>query len=325
MNLHASVVVPTYRRPDVLGRCLAALAGQAFDGRRYEVIVADDAASEATRALVMELSERFAPGGELRYVAVHDSHGPAAARNAGWRTALSETIAFTDDDCVPEPGWLAAGLRALDAGADAATGRIVVPLGPAPPTDYERDAARLAEAEFVTANCFCRRSALAAAGGFDERFTMAWREDSDLHFSLLRRGFRVVAAPEAVVVHPVRPAPWGASIGQQRKSQFNALLYKKHPDLYRRRIQPLPPLHYYAAVGLLAGTAIGAAFRRRRLALAGAAVWGACTAGFCRRRLLDTSRQPAHVAEMALTSAVIPPLSIYWRLRGALKFRVLFL
>jgi hypothetical protein len=48
------------------------------------------------------------------------------------------------------------------------------------------------------------------------------------------------------------------------------------------------------------------------------------TGGFCVRRLQHTSHAPGHVAEMIVTSALIPPLAIFWRLRGALKFRVLF-
>ena len=39
------------------------------------------------------------------------------------------------------------------------------------------------------------------------------------------------------------------------------------------------------------------------------------------RRLRRTSRAPAHVVEMIVTSALIPFLSVYWRLRGALHFR----
>jgi len=324
VSARASVVVPTYLRPDLLERCLDALAAQVFSGA-HEVIVADDAASDATRGQVEHLAGRFlANGARLRYVPVRGNHGPAAARNAGWRAAQGEVVAFTDDDCLPDPAWLAAGVRAIEAGADAVSGRVIVPLGSVQPTDYERDAAQLAQAEFVTANCFCRRSVLTAIGGFDERFTAAWREDSDLHFNLLRGGYRVLAVPDAVVVHPVRAAPWGASIRQQRKSQFNALLYKKHPDLYRQRIQRRPPMPYYAAVGSIGLTAIGAAFRRRPVALVGAGIWGATTARFCRRRLRDTSHRPSHVAEMALTSIMIPPLSVGWRLLGALRYRILF-
>ncbi|MGV5609204.1 glycosyltransferase family 2 protein, partial [Burkholderia pseudomallei] len=45
----------------------------------------------------------------------------------------------------------------------------------------------------------------------------------------------------------------------------------------------------------------------------------------CWRRLRGTAHTPSHVAEMIVTSIAIPPVSLYWRLRGALHFRVLFL
>jgi hypothetical protein len=51
----------------------------------------------------------------------------------------------------------------------------------------------------------------------------------------------------------------------------------------------------------------------------------ALTARFCARRLRHASIAPRHVIEMAVTSALIPPLSVFWRLFGALKFRVVFL
>src|SRR4051812_39670363 len=107
MTIRASVVVPTYRRPDLLDRCLSALVAQDFDPAACEVIVADDAAGDETRRQVEKWAgaSRFA----LRYVAVGPPHGPAAARNAGWRAARGEVVAFTDDDCVPDPGWLRAG------------------------------------------------------------------------------------------------------------------------------------------------------------------------------------------------------------------------
>ena len=125
---------------------------------------------------------------------------------------------------------------------------------PDDPTDYERNAAGLATSEFVTANCFYLRSALEAVEGFDERFAMAWREDADLWLTFIERGEPLVAAEDAIVVHPLRPAPWGVSLSQQRKSQYNALLYKKHPVLYRQRVQPGPPPGYYPIVGSIAGS-----------------------------------------------------------------------
>jgi glycosyltransferase involved in cell wall biosynthesis len=320
--MRVSVVVPTYRRPELLGRCLEALAAQDFDRASFEIIVADDAVSEATCRQVEGWAGRCPV--PLRYITVATTRGPAGARNAGWRSARGEIIAFTDDDCIPGPGWLTAGLAAFSPNADAATGRVVVPL-PAEPTDYQRNESGLEGARFVTANCFVRREALEAVGGFDERFTAAWREDSDLHFSLLRAGRRIATAPGAIVVHPVRPAPWGISLRQQRKSSFDALLYKKHPDLYRGEIRPGPPWDYYANVTSLAAATVGVATGSVLLVAAGAGVWLLLTGRFCARRLLRTSRAPRHVAEMIVTSALIPPLSVFWRLYGAVRFRVLFL
>src|SRR5205814_91015 len=78
------------------------------------VIVADDAACDETRRQVARWAARTCPAPAVRYVPVAGcAHGPAAARNRGWRAAAGEIVAFTDDDCVPAPGWLRAGLEAF--------------------------------------------------------------------------------------------------------------------------------------------------------------------------------------------------------------------
>ncbi|HET7638848.1 MAG TPA: glycosyltransferase [Ktedonobacteraceae bacterium] len=338
-----SVVVPTYKRPDMLVQCLTALLEQEFDATAYEVIIVDDAASDETRQMVTWWSERVRPRGKtLRYVAMTGRmHGPAAARNAGWRVAHGEIIAFTDDDCIPTSQWLRAGVEAFTPDVIGAAGRLIMPLR-STPTDYERNAAQLAHSEFITANCFYRRACLAAVGGFDERFSAAWREDTDLFFTLYKGSFATNAlqgtedkavpirgtfayAPGAVVIHPIRPARWGISLSQQRKSMYNALLYKKHPELYRQKVQAAPPWRYYGIAGALLAW-IGAILGKKQgLAFGAACLWMLLTGNFCLQRLRQTSRHPGHVAEMLVTSALIPPLAIFWRLRGAMKFRVWFL
>jgi len=330
MTVRVSVVVPTYRRNDLLARCLAALVAQEYPPDAYEIIVADDAASCETRRLVASWAARSAC--PVRYLPVTASRGPAAARNCGRHAARGEIIAFTDDDCVPDRGWLRAGVAAFGrptdsdarSGVAAVFGRIIVPLPPRP-TDHERDTAGLESAEHATANCFCRREILCAVGGFDERFAAAWREDSDLAFTLLERHEHIVRSSEAVVVHPVRAVRWGSSIGQQRKSMYNALLYKKHPALYRARIQPSPPWRYYGILGVLLLALAGGIGGHRPVALLGGVAWLAMTGRFCAQRLRGAARTPTHMAEMVVTSAMIPLLSIYWRLRGALKYRTRFL
>ena len=334
-----SVVVPTYKRPDLLIRCLTALVEQDIDPTTYEILIADDAACDETRREVESWATRItACGHTLRYIPVTGMHGPAAARNAGWRAAFGTIIAFTDDDCLPTPGWLRAGIAAFTDGVVGVSGKLVIPLCHAP-TDYECNAAQLATAEFVTANCFYRRDCLDAIGGFDERFTAAWREDSDLIFRLMERycrrgdheghpdgvGEPFIYAPEAVVVHPIRPAQWGISLKQQRKSMFNALLYKKHPELYHQKIQSSPPWHYYGILGALFAILLGLVGRKQSLSFIAACLWLLLTGRFCLHRLRGTSRERRHIAEMLVTSLLIPPLAIFWRLRGAIKFRVFFL
>jgi GT2 family glycosyltransferase len=290
MGVAISVVVPTCGRPDLLRRCIAALEAQTLPSDQFEIIVVDD---------------------------THSRHGPAAARNRGWRRAHGDIVAFTDDDTVPDRAWLERGLNAFAPDVHAVSGRTIMPI-PDEPTDYERNESGLMRAEFITANCFVRRDVLESLGGFDENFRLPWREDSDLQFRLLRAGFTIAHAPDAVVVHPVRPAPWGISLRQQRKVMFDALLFRKHRELYRSRIRSSPRFDYYLTVLALV---VGVVW----LWPPALVLWTLLTARFCFERLRGTSKAPRHVVEMIVTSILIPPLSVYWRLRGALKFRVAFI
>jgi GT2 family glycosyltransferase len=325
--IDCTVVVPTYLRRDLLRRCLIAVTRQHMPAGSYEIIVADDAANDATHGQITRLQARGHP---VRYVAVGDGHhGPAAARNVGWQAAGGWLIAFTDDDTVPDPDWLRAALarfslareRGLDL--DAAWGRVVVPL-PERPTDYERDAAGLERAGFVTANCFVRRDVLAALGGFDESFTAAWREDTDLYFRLLDGHRRVERIDRSVVLHPIRPASWGVSVGQQRKSSFDALLYRKHPVRFAEHVTPARPSLYYAIVASMVVAMLGAIGSSAAVGWLGLATWTLLTTLFASRRLHGTSRAPRHLAEMLVTSAVIPPVALYWRAHGAVRHRAVF-
>ena len=322
-----SVVVPTYRRPELLARCLERLIGQRLDASRFEIIIVDDGHDPRTQRLV-EAAARGTPV-PLTCLRPSTGRGPAVARNAGWRAARGVVVAFTDDDTLPATDWLEAGLAALQRHPDwsALSGRVEVPLAPpAPrrPSDHELMTMGLSRAEFVTANAFVRRAALERVQGFDERFTRAWREDSDLQFRLMRDAGPVGRAEAAVVQHPARAERWGVCLRQQRNSFFEALLFKKHPVLYRERIDPGPPWRYYAIVGSSAFAVAAFAAGSQRIGGAALAVAACGALWVALQRLRPTSRAPAHVLEMLATSAVIPFLSVYWRLRGALRFRVLF-
>ena len=322
-TLRVSVVVPTYKRPDLLERCLAALQRQTLAAHEYEVIVCDDGPSAAAREVVERARSARPEGAQIQYIEVTATQGPAAARNRGWERAGAAVIAFTDDDTVPDSRWLEAGLAAIAEGVDAVTGRIEMPL-PENPTDLEVDAAGLTRAEFVTANCFVRRDVLVAVSGFDERFSMAWREDSDLHFKLIEGGYTIRRSEAALVVHPLRPMPFAASIGMQKKVLYDVLLYRKHPKLYRQRIRPTPPWKYLAISGLLlagAGCAIAGQWVAAGLFLA---AWLLASLMFFMARLRASARTWRNIIEVLLTSFVIPPLSVFWRLVGVRRFGAAF-
>jgi GT2 family glycosyltransferase len=323
-----SVVVPTFHRPELLRRCLDAWIAQTIDPEVFEIVVVDDGNDDCVRALVLGIAEWIrAP--QISYLRPLHGHGPAAARNRGWRAAKGALIAFTDDDVIPTPDWLIRGARAFENNRHwiALSGRVLVPLpdGSRRPTDHERMTQGLERAEFVTANAFVWRAALEAVHGFDEQFTRAWREDSDLQFRLLAHGAAVGHCPEACVVHPVRDEAWGVCLRQQRNTFFDALLYKKHPRLYRQRIRRIPPWDYYLVVALTLAAPLLWLAQENQCAAVSAAMAGALVLRLAWKRLRRSDRSLPHLLEMLATSAVIPFLSVYWRLRGALRFRVLFL
>lgn len=284
-------------------------------------MVVSDGPDPLSEAIVEQMD---ATGQRVKFLALPEKKGPAAARNAGWLFARGKIIAFTDDDCIPRKNWLKAIAENIIADETIAiSGRIIVPRS-SKPTDHEKNTAGLETAEFVTANCACTKAALIVAGGFDERFGMAWREDSDLHFKLISQQIPVVFLPEAIVIHPVRKTVWGISIKEQKKTLFNALLYQKYPGLYRSRIQPVPPLLYYAILFTFLLFMSGGLLNSTPLWQSGLLLWLGLTLYFTVSRLRGTRLTGSHIAEMALTSVMIPFLSLYWHWYGAIKYRVFF-
>ena len=251
MTAGITVVVPTLGRPS-LTVLLDALASGDPSALPVEILVVDDRAERR--------DPLAAPGAK---VLTGRAAGPAAARNAGWRAAHSEWVAFLDDDVVPDSDWLvrlAADLAAAGPDVGGVQGRIRVPL-PAGrrPTDWERVTAGLADGEWITADMAYRTAALERAGGFDERLPRAFREDAELAHRVRAAGWRLVRG-ERTVTHPVRPESRWISLRTQRGNADDALLRRLYGPRWRE-VLGVPPgrRHRHAAITAAGVVALGCA------------------------------------------------------------------
>lgn len=201
-----TLVIPVFNDGRRLALCLEAVSRQDWPTERLQVVVVDNASTEDIRAVV----SRF-PGAAYAHEA---ARGPAAARNKGVSLASGEVLAFTDADCLPEPGWIGNGVRRLTAEADCAVvgGRVdLLPADPSRPTAgelYDRatylDQRRHVERSHfaATANLFARKSVFDSVGGFDARFPGAAGEDYEWGLRVHAKGLRLVYCDEARVLHP---------------------------------------------------------------------------------------------------------------------------
>ncbi|MEZ0610355.1 glycosyltransferase [Fibrella sp. WM1] len=317
MTPQLSIIIPTYKRPGLLRTCLAALAEQTVSLMAFEVIVVDDGNDPPTALATRQMAQQT--GLTVRYLAQPERRGPAAARNRGWRVALAPLIAFTDDDCQPERTWLATALARFEQGAQVLTGQVVMPP--------DRHQTKLPQnPDSITANLFCCRNVLDFVGGFDEAFDSVWREDRELQFKIIRAGISISPCPEAVVVHSTPPAPWYGPLRDERRNRYDALLYKRHPHLFREHMPAYTGRirRYYFSIIALMGGAVGLLLGQPQVALIGLAVWSALTI------LLFVERMPSQLTPVALgqtllTSVATPFLSVYWRLHGAVTYRAWYL
>lgn len=251
-----AVVVTTYNRPDALGAVLAGLEAQ--DDADFEVLVADDGSGEPTAQRV----ERHRAQGRLRLRHLwQEDRGfrAAAARNRALAATACDYVVFTDGDCVPgrgfvaahrrlaEPGWFLAGNRVL-LGADYTAAVLresigVQDLGPGQwllarmrgRVNRLAPLVRLPDAPWrkrtpqrwrgvKTCNFSAWRRDLLAVNGFDESYAGWGLEDSDLVIRLLRSGILHKSARFAApVFHLWHPEQDRASLPANRQRLEAAL------------------------------------------------------------------------------------------------------
>jgi glycosyltransferase involved in cell wall biosynthesis len=329
MEPYFTVIIPVVQ-PDInqLSACLTALSQQTVPGDQFEIVVVDDANEMQTATLVGQFARRS--GIETRYLAQAQPGGLAAARNRGWYAARGRFLAFTDANCQPQPNWLLAAKTMLQRGGQVLTGTVRTQHVPVLHKDKRTDVHRhmtitQETGDFASANCFIHKLAMQRAGGFEESFDRIWRVDADLQFKLLDIGVPILKCPEAVVARTYRPANWHTTLANERQHRYDALLYKRHPGLYKQRVQrdeTLTLRHYLTVVSTV--MVVGATL------LGNWPVAGTSLLTYlCLTAWLATEQWPAETTtrqagkSAALTALATPFFSVYWRLYGAVKYRVL--
>jgi succinoglycan biosynthesis protein ExoM len=243
-----SILVPTFRRPELLRRAvISCLEQHGLDPDRIEIVVVDNSPEASARGTVGELDAiATAAGLSLRYI--HEPRpGISHARNTAIAQSFGAYIAFLDDDEEAPPAW-AKTLRdcLLEFNADAVLG----------PVTFRFDAESSADAEFLRwcygrrwsgrtgqpvdlagmGNCMLRRIACPADGAaFDPRLGLTGGEDLRFLMDLKARGGRVVWCAEAGVTEYTPPSRATLSYIMRRKM--------RHGQLYVRRlcwVKPVP-------------------------------------------------------------------------------------
>jgi GT2 family glycosyltransferase len=211
MNSHIqtriSVVIPTYKRPCALQRCLEALCAQTYPADLFEVIVVNDGGQPCPEELLSGILTRL----RVRLVN-QENTGPGGARNRGAGEAKYELLAFLDDDCIPAREWLEALNAAYISTPDKVfAGRTVNGCKDNPfastsqmLNDYLQSNSLTIEGNYTFAtssNLAIGKNFFFELGGFNKKFRIAAGEDRDLCTRLEKMGYRIVLLENIIISH----------------------------------------------------------------------------------------------------------------------------
>jgi len=222
-----SVVIPTHNRRDILMATLRSLGAQRDLGGRFEVIVVDDGSSDGTTEFVRGSAfELF----DQRVITVAQG-GPAQARNRGIEAATADRVLLLGDDTVPTPMALAGHVRSATGNAVAVQGRIdwdqhlevtdvMAFLAPAGPQFWFRglvDGGPVPWPQILGSN-LSAPTRWFREEPFDEDFTDACMEDTELAYRWRGRGWRAVWSEQALCHHRHRYDEIGVFVERQRRA-----------------------------------------------------------------------------------------------------------
>lgn len=247
-----SVIIPNWNGAALLPACLDSLRAQTY--RRLEIIVVDNASTDASVALVRE---RYP---EVRLMVLSENRGLTGGVNAGIRSAAGDVIALLNNDAEAEPGWVEALVQALEAHPEAGSAAskmllydrrdVLNSAGDTYGLDgipgnrgvWERDAGQYDRDIEVFGACggaaAYRRAMLEEIGLFDEELFM-YCEDVDLAWRAQIAGYHCAFAPQARVYHRLSATGGGALASFYTGRNTLLVIAKDYPPALLRRYWPL--------------------------------------------------------------------------------------
>jgi glycosyltransferase involved in cell wall biosynthesis len=248
-----SIVVPTRNRPAQLTALLESLTAQHYPRERFEVIVVDDGGTTS----ITELVRRFDAPLQLQHLRC-DHGGPARARQAGVALAQAPYLAFTDDDCRPDPNWLSALESALEQHPTCAIGgRTVNGIPKNLFSEASESLQRFLSSYFATHpreprffptnNVGFAAAGFHAVGGLDRTWKNSGGEDRDLCYRWQQHGFGMVFEPDMIVTH-IHRHTWRTFLAQHFRYGRGAFRFRhRHLRGANGRLQ-LAPLGFYTSL-----------------------------------------------------------------------------
>jgi GT2 family glycosyltransferase len=248
-----SVVIPTFNRPQQLRSCLAALAGTKYPRDHFEVVVVDDGGTANLEPIIDGVRGSM----QIR-LARQPNRGPAAARNHGAALAGGALLAFTDDDCLPDPDWLPALARRTADQPEHLIGGSTINVLESNPFSaasqhlvsylYEYSEKQRSNPHwtgfFASNNLAVPAAGFTEIGGFDTGFPLAAGEDRDFCDRWAAAGRPATFEPDARMRHAHR-----LSLASYWRQHWNYGRGAFHYNQARARrgappLRPQPPSFY---------------------------------------------------------------------------------
>lgn len=248
-HMHVSAVICTRDRPDLIGQAVTSVLANRY--RSFDLLVVDQSGDDRSGEIVRDL---MAAHPRLRYL-----HSPTPGLSRAYNTAIRETrgaiLAFTDDDCIAPPDWIASIARAFEADPhmDLMYGQVLLPAAladqaghvPTLPIDKVENLSRRDTFRIygMGANYAARRALFERVGGFDEALggggPLKSSQDFDLQYRAYVAGAVTGLRPEVRVEHYGLRAPeqWPAT--QRAYGVGDGAFYFKHVrcgDLFALRL-----------------------------------------------------------------------------------------